>query len=172
MSLLQISELRPLVSSPLSDPQLQTVIDRVEAEIADLIGPDSSGGDYTEELEGGGCDLFLRRPISAMVSVTEYSSLSDTTGTALTENTDYRAWGKQGRLRRIGSRWSARAVVVYTPADRDTERKQATIDLVRIVLLTSPLLEERVEDVGDYKTPENWEAQKQRVLSRLVFKGF
>jgi len=169
VSLLEVAECRALIDTHLSNDDLQAVIDRVEAEIAELVGAPTEGGDLTETLAGEGQELFLKRPIASVTSVTEYASLSDTTGTALTENSDFFVWGEQGRLTRLSGTWGAKVIVVYTPTDQDEKRKAVTIDLVRIVLVTSPLQSESV--AGEYSAtfPDNWEHEKAKVLRRLRF---
>ena len=171
MSLLTVAELKALVTSPLADEQLQAVIDRVEAEATVLIGSAYDGTAIDEVVAGGGCNLFLKRPVESISSVTEFSSLGDVTGSTLTDSSDFFIWASQGRLERLGGNWGARAAVSYVPRDDRAQRKQAIIDLVRIVLTTTPLQRESLTGVGSYEKPDNWEAEKQRILGRLIFQG-
>lgn len=175
-SLVSTDEVRALVDTGLTDAELQAVIDRVESEITDEIGaPYGDGVTITETLKGGGRNLYLKRPVSSVSSVTEYASLSDTTGNALTENEQFFVWGNQGRLERISAiygdiLWSRVVKVVYAPADQREKRKGVIIDLVRIVISRSAYFQESVGGEYAYMAPSNWwESEKRRVMKRIRF---
>lgn len=175
-SLVSTDEVRALVDTGLTDEELQAVIDRVEDEITEEIGePYGEGVTITETLEGGGRNLYLKRPVSSVSSVTEYASLSDTTGNALTENEQFYVWGKQGRLERISAvygdiLWGRVVQVVYVPVDQRKKRKDVVIDLVRIVVSRSAYMQESVGGEYSYMAPSNWwESEKRRVMKRIRF---
>lgn len=171
MSLVSPATVKSLVPTPLTDAALQVVIDRIEADITAIIGEPSDGTttQVTEEHGGGVPDLYLKRPIAAMVSVTEYAALTDSTGTSLTEGTDYYAWDLQGKLQRIGTKWGARSTVVYTPVDERDKRTQAVIDLTRVYLSMTPFRGENVGREYSYSAPENWELEVRKIVRRLQF---
>ena len=84
---LAVAKCRALVPSPLTDVQLQEVIDPIEADIDAVIGAvqDGAGGtELTEVVNGGDSSIFIKRPISTVTTVTEYASRTDVTGVALT----------------------------------------------------------------------------------------
>jgi len=199
MSLLSVDDLRALVPSPLTDDQLEILIDRVEAEITDAIGvPQNAGGtaEITRIIEGGDANLFLRRPIASVTTLTEYSGLTDTTGTALTEDEEFYVWHHEGRIQRVGGDlpraapsvlsvfhmteaefsgtsgagyWGSHAEVVYRPTDQRDLRRGAIIDLCRIWLSRTALMSESVAGEYSYQAPSNWDAEKRRVMRRLSF---
>lgn len=171
MSLLSVTELRAVVPSPLEDADLQLIIDRVEAEITDVIGfpfVDASTT-ITEDVQVDGRNLFVKRPILSVDSVT------DSNGNAIAL-TGFDVWENQGRLERLHShhnslfgRPSRKFTVVYVPQDQRLQRKQAVIDLVRIVLSQTALTGETVAGEYSYTAPPNWYEEKRRVMRNLVF---
>ena len=196
---LTVANLRALVPSPLDDVQLQAIIERVEAEITEVLGAPQTvalGVSLTEVVPGENVDIFVRRPIHSVTTVTEYSSLSDTVGVALTEDEEFYVWPDEGRLQRIGGGmrrsdpsplsvfymtdaqfagsaqvgwWGSHVQVIYKPADQRHKRKQATIDLVRLLLSATALKSESVAGEYSYQAPANWELEKRRILRRLSF---
>lgn len=169
MSLLQVSELAALVPAPQTTAELQALIDRHEDEIAELIGAVYDGTAISETVAGGGDNIFLKRPISSITTVTEYALLTSSTGTALTAGVEYHAWTKQGRLQRLGGvKWGEKVTVVYVPVDDRAKWKRAVVDLVRLDLSRSGLKEERVGKV-EYIGLDNYELERQRILRRLQF---
>ena len=196
---LAVADCRALVPSPLTDPQLQSVIDRVEADIDDVIGAVQTialGVSVTEVVQGGNSDIFLKRPVHTVTTVTEYASLTDTTGVALTEDEEFYTWEAEGRLQLIGGSLprgtpsvlsvfymtdaqfagteatgyrGSHVEVVYVPADQHLKREQATIDLVRVLLSRTALMAESVAGEYSYQAPSNWDAEFRRIMRRLSF---
>lgn len=196
---LLVADCRALVPTPLTDPQLQDVIDRVEADINDVIGAVQDpllATSLTEVVQGGNSDLFLKRPISAVTTVTEYASPTDTTGNVLTEDEEFYTWEAEGRLQRIGGSlprgapsvlsvfymtdaqfagqaaagyWGSHVEVIYVPTDQHLKREQATIDLVRVLLSQTALKSESVAGEYSYRAPANWELERRRIMRRLSF---
>lgn len=173
-NLLKASECRRLVQTSLNDHALEEVIGRVEAEITAVLGAPYDGTTTlteTVQAETGAKSIFVKRPIASVSSLTEYSGIGDTTGTALTQNTDYYVWAGQGRIERIGYTWAPLVTVVYISTDQREKRKQATIDLVRLILSQSAYQSESIAGEYTYRAPDNWEAEKRRVLKRLQFQA-
>lgn len=174
-SLISPDEVRALVETGLGDTELQEVIDRVEAEITEEIGaPYKDGETLTETVEGKSKNIYLKRPISSVSSATEYSSLSDTTGYALTENEEFYLWPDQGRLERISTvpgqiLWGRMVKVVYVPQDQNKKRKKAIIDLVRIDLSRTSMYQESVGGEYSYTAVSNWEKERRRIMKRISF---
>lgn len=197
-NLLTVPELRALVPSGLTDTQLTTLIGWVEDEITDAIGaPYTDDTTYlTEVVSGGGQNLFLKRKIKSVSTLTEFANFSDTTGVALT-STEYQVWPDQGRIQRTGgafgnlapadvfylsdaafenggfdgSGWGARVTVVYVPKDENSQRKRATADLVRLMLSQTAYSSESVGGEISYQAPSNWEEEKRRIMRRISFLG-
>lgn len=173
MSLTAVAEVRALVATTLTDAQLQIVIDRVEADITERIGAPYTDANTTisETVAGGYADLYLKRPISSVSTVTEYSSLSSESGEALTAaDGDFFVWPNEGRLVRLanGGRWGARVVVAYVPADDRHKWKQAVTDLVRLIVNHQAMKAESVAGEYSYTAPD-YEVEKRRILKRLSF---
>ena len=164
-SLLTIAECRALVKTAVSDANLQVVIDRIEAQITKKIGAaqdDTGVITVTETLKGGGNHLFLRVPISAVVSITEDGNLVDPS--------DYQIWDVSGMVEHLPefSDWGSVCVVIYKPADMRDERKQATVDLVRLVIERTAMSSESI--AGDYSfTAPDWDAAFRKVMRKLYF---
>jgi hypothetical protein len=174
VSLTSVSEVQARVVTDASAPTIQALIDEIEAEITAAIGAPYSTASTTiqETVEGEGAELFLRRPILTVDAVTNYSTLAATTGTALTEGTDFFAWPAQGRLTRLptGAAWGERVVVDYVPQDDRKKWKGAIIDLARLRLSMTPMRQESISGEFGYTAPENWEAELRKVMRRLSFR--
>lgn len=165
MSLLTVAEARALINTSLSDPDLQDVIDRLEAEIAARIGaPQNDGNTVTvaQTLAGKTANVFVKSEIGSVSSVIE-------DGTTLAA-TEYRSWSG-GIVERLpaGNLWGEVVTVTYKPADTRLERKAATIDLLRIELNRTAMLSESIAGEYSYSAPQNWEAERKRILKRLAF---
>lgn len=176
-SLVSTDDVRAQVSTGMTDSQLQAVIDRVEEEITKRIGApyEDASTTITEIVKGKSKSVYLKRPVDSVSSVTEYSQLSDTTGTALTENEEFYVWPDQGRLERIGGIWGNTAVwgrmvkVVYVPQDQRKQRKGVIIDLVRLELNRTAMYQESVGGEFSFTAPNNWEKERQRIIKRICF---
>ena len=174
MSLVTIAEVEALVPSGVDALSLQTVIDRVEAEITEKIGAEYVVDlEITETLEGGCEHVFVKRPISAIVSVTDYQNLTDSSGTALTAAQTYHAWNDRGQITRLGgSNFGQKVIVIYTPKDQRDKRKAVIIDLVRLELSRTALTNERVANEYEYTAPKNWDAEKRNIMRRITLNRF
>lgn len=163
-----LEEVRAIVSTDLSDSELGDVVDRAEAELVDIIGlPQDSALSLslTETYYGGTQNVFLKRPISSVTSVTEDDSV-------LT-STSYRVFDRQGRIARlpIGGTWGDEIVVVYVPRENLDRFKQATIDLVRNIISRTTLQSESIG--GEYSyTMADWQKEAQSVVRNMRFISF
>ncbi len=161
MSLLTLADVRALVKTSLTDPELQAVIGREEDEIIRLYGAHytTSTATVSETLEGGGASLFLRRPILSVSSVTEDG--------AVLASADYRLWGGQGRIERLpkGATWGEVITVVYVPGDDNSRRKVALISLVQLAVERTALKSESIAGEYSYSAPD-WEAERAKLLRR------
>ncbi|CAK0773885.1 conserved hypothetical protein [Gammaproteobacteria bacterium] len=164
-SLLTIAECKALVRSSVSDTDLQVVIDRVEGMITNKIGAyqdDSGAVTITKTVKGGGERLFLPVAFSEIISITEDDDLLD--------SDDYRAWGDQGMAERLpdGAVFGTVCVVVFKPVDQRNERKQATIDLVRLFVERTAMVSENVAGEYSFSAPE-WDKDIKRAIKNLCF---
>jgi hypothetical protein len=170
MSIISIAECRALISHPISESDLLELIDRLDGELTEDIGPYNGTDSFSETIEGKDFPSILtRRPISSVTTLREYSAPGDTTGTLLTEGTSFLVWGKQGRIDRVGNIWGHRVDITYVPTDQTKKRKQAVIDLIRVYLALSPLASETVTGEFSYQSPDNWEAERRKIVRRLTF---
>lgn len=169
MSVLTVSELRTRVETAVTDGSLQALIDRIEAEIAGRIGAAYTDDEtiITEEHRGDGRNLYLKRKVLTIDTVTEYSSM-EATGVTLTENDDFITWSSRGMLERFGN-WGWRVIVEYVPTDDRIKWKEAVIDVARIDLARTPMQSESVAGEMSYTAPANWEYEREKALRRLMF---
>ena len=164
-SLLTIAECKALVTTRLSDVNLQALIDRIEKIIENRIGAyqvDANTVTISETVEGKGEHLFVKVPFSTIVSITEDDSLMDAD--------DYREWGKSGMVQRLpeGETFGDVCVVVYKPVDQRYERKQATIELVRLYAERTAMVSENVAGEYSFNAPD-WDKAIKRELKNLCF---
>ena len=147
---------------------------REEAYITDKIGAPHDGvSTITETLPGGFPNVYTKRKISSVSSVTEYALLTDTTGTALVSGTTYFTWAKQGRIQRLGAAaFGERVDVVYIPQDERYKRRQCIIDLVRLAIARPALASENVAGEYEYEALSNYEEERQRIVRRLTLNRF
>jgi hypothetical protein len=164
MSLTSVAEVRALVKTPLSDADLQVVIDRIEAEITRRVGPPQDDEmTVTHTVIGYGCGdtFFLPGEAAEIVSVEEDNQ-------PLT-NDEY-CYYAGGVLERLGWQWLGLVKVVYRPVDDRAARKQAVIDLVRLTLQRTAMKSEDVAGEYSYQAPV-WDAEARLILRRVAFRG-
>lgn len=164
-NLASAAEVRILVKTSLNDEALDAVIARVEAEITHRIGvPQDDEGTVTKTVTkpGEGDLLFMPTEIVSVESIVE-------DGVTLTVD-EYRTWSG-GVIERQpeGGRWGDLCVVIYKPVDDRERRKQAIIDLVRLVLERTAMKTENVAGEYSFTAPDNWEAELRKVIKRLTF---
>lgn len=168
MSLLTAGELRLQVQSGLSNSDLQTIIDREEAEVIRRYGAHYADAvtTITEVCSGGQCSIFLKRRIGSVSSITEAQSLGGTQSTLT--STQYHIVANEGRIIRLseGTRWGRYVSVSYVPADDTALRKQVLIELVRQALEQTAMKSENVAGEYSYQAPD-WEAQRRALYRRL-----
>lgn len=175
-SLLTIAEARALISTGLSDVQLQSVIDREEAWMIRALGPHYAEGlQVTAQLAGRRLrSLYLPRPIATVTSITVFSTVLGITSDegVLLDSVQYRIWGSEGRIERLpyGSVWGEEmVVVVYGPQDDNALRKSALIDLLRFTLSRSGLKSESVAGEYSYTAFESTDGERAGVMRKLGF---
>lgn len=165
-SLVSPSDVRALVNTGLTNENLQTVINRVEAQVTQKIGSpqtDAMATTVTKTMRGEGEFLFMPTEIYAVVSITE-------DGNALTSD-QYQTWAG-GVIERLpsDSHWGDRNVVVYKPADDRLVRAQVIIDLVRLVLERTAMKSESIAGEYSFTAPDNWDDEFRKAMRRLYFK--
>jgi hypothetical protein len=170
VSLLTVDQALALIATEVTLPDVQAVINREEAELVARYGAHYVDGatTITETPRGGGCNLYLKRRIGSVSSISEAASL-DTTPTALA-STAYYVWAGQGRITRLpeGTAWGRRVSVVYVPADDRELRRQVLLELVRLALEQTAMAKESVGGAYSYEAPE-WESARRKLYKRLEF---
>lgn len=170
MSLTTTNEVKALVTVPLSDPDLQKLIDRIEGDLVAKLGSLPDGvTSVTERLSGGDVNVFLKRKIGSISSVVEYAYLDTVTGATLTAGTDFYAWYTQGRLERIRRNWGEVVVVTYVPEAAEDTWNNVVIDLVRLYISRSGVAAEAVTGSHSFTAPENWDREIIGAAKRLRF---
>lgn len=161
-SLLTTVECRALVKTALSESELQAVIDRVEAMITAKIGPaqdDENTVTIAETVDGNGEHLFTKVAFSEVVSITEDGQPVDAD--------EYQVYGDSGMVAKKACEWGEICVITYKPIDQQSERIQAAIDLVRLMIERTAMVSESVAGEYSYNAP-NWEVEKTKILRRLM----
>lgn len=138
MSLLTIAQAQALGAGlSLSDADLQVVIDREEAELVRLFGAVYTGAAISETTQGGYRNIYLKRRIGSVSSITEYLYPGDTAPVVLIA-ADYYVWGQEGRIERVpygttaASKWGRVVTVSYIPTDDRDLWRMVLVELVRI----------------------------------------
>ena len=160
------AQVREHVETDLGDTALQRLIDDADALIVARFGPHT--GNVIETIAGGGEHLFLARPASAIVSVSE---VVDDVASALAAS-DYRSWwGGQALQRAINgtnpsSFWGDRVTVTYTPVDESARRTRIELDLVRLAIQYDAT---RSSTVGDFsQTNADYATEREAIVGVLA----
>ena len=166
-SLVSPADVRALVKNDLTDLQLQGVIDRIEAQVTERIGApqdDSMSTTITKTFRGEGYYLFMPTEIYAVVGIVE-------DGNTLTRD-EYQTWAG-GVIERLPSEsyWGDRITVTYKPTDNRKVRTQVIIDLTRIAIERTAMKAESIGGEYSYTAPEDWDAQFNQAMKRLLFKA-
>lgn len=166
-SLVSPLDVRALVKTSLEDGDLQNVIDRIEAQVAERIGEPQTDGmatTITKTFRGEGFYLFLPTEIHEVVSIVEDS--------ATLTGDEYQTWAG-GVIERLPSEsyWGDRIVVTYKPKDDRKVRSQVIIDLARIVIERTAMKGESIGGEYSYTAPEDWDVQFNQAMKRLSFKA-
>lgn len=114
----------------LDDTALTLLISREEAEIARRFGANYPGP-ITERVAGGQKNIYLKRAIGSVTSITERYYPGDTVPATLTTY-DYEVWADEGRIERVDARWGYLVTVVYVPTNDTKLRQSVIIELVRL----------------------------------------
>ena len=164
MSLVTVDEVRALVSTELSDDDLQDVIDREEAELAARIGPLTGARTETFYPDHAVERLYLRRS-TATVTIT-----SD--GTALTlgdDDGEYKLLASGTALEYNANTWGGTVAVTYTPND-ELRVKRVLIELIRLTSTETGYVSERIGQYSYQKaqTPGAGQATRDALIRSLL----
>lgn len=166
-SLVSPANVKALINTAMSDDNLQTVIDRIEAQVTAKIGAPQTDT-YTTELvktmRGEGISLFMPTEIYSVVSIAEDLTTLDAD--------QYQTWGG-GVIERlpIGSSWGDRCVVTYKPADDRLKRTEVIINLVRLVIERTAMQSESIAGEYSYTAPDDWDRQFRKAMKKLMFQA-
>lgn len=163
--IVDVNEVKALVSTDMEDIDIQRVIDRVQHEMELTLGPFQTVGldqTVTEVQYGGLQKIFLKRKISSVSSV-------DEDGEALTEDTGFLTWPDIAMLERLprGSVFGTVVTITYVPI-YEAEWKTALIDLVRVEIDKTAFNSESVGQ--DYRyDAKDWATERRKIMRRLEF---
>ena len=169
MSLLTPAELEDQVETDLPNTVLQQIIDSVEQDIEDHVGPTTA---HVTEFNPS-LDNLLRLPVpmSAITSVTEYLGMeSDPETTALAVD-DYELSDDGWTLRRLsdgtnpGGYWGWHVVVTATPIADTARRKQVAVALARVEIIYSGYSQQSIGDCSS--TAMDYRKERNKILGRL-----
>jgi hypothetical protein len=166
-SLVSPANVKALINTSLSDVNLQTVIDRVEAQINAKIGApqtDAYATEVVKTMRGEGEFLFMPTEIYSVSAIVEDANTLS--------SDQYQTWAG-GVIARLPeeSHWGDRVVVTYKPTDDRLKRAQVIIDLVRLVIERTAMKSENVAGEYLYTAPENWDAEFRKAIKQLMFKA-
>lgn len=166
-TLVSPGDVKKLINTSMADADLQTVIDRVEAQINARIGApqdNSYATQVTKTLRGEGTSLFLPTEIYAVVSIVE--------DTVTLDADQYQLWGG-GVIERLPLQtdWGSRCVVTYKPADDRLKRAEVIINLVRLVIERTAMKGESIAGEYSYTAPDDWDDQFRKAMKKLMFKA-
>jgi len=161
------ANVKAIINTSMSDVNLQTVIDRIEAQVNAKIGApqtDEYATSVVKTLRGEGPSLFLPTEIYSVTSIVE-------DGTTLTSD-QYQTWGG-GVIERLPleTDWGDRCVVTYKPADDRLKRTQAIIDLVRLVIERTAMESESIAGEYSYTAPDDWNKEFRKAMKSLMFQA-
>ncbi len=162
-SLLSVAECRAMINTDLTDEMLLSVIERAETLITNRIGAAQDENNsiiITEKVKGGGEHLFTKVPFLSVETLTEDGHEVDID--------EFEIWPESGMVEKCDGEWGDVCLITYKPADMRSERKQAAIDLVRLMLERTAMINENVAGEFSYTAP-NWEAAQAKILRRLCF---
>jgi hypothetical protein len=170
MSTLSVAELQAQVETDLSDTTLQLIIDAVERDIEEYVGPTSG---QVAEFDNTILLNEIRLPVqaSAITTIVEYTDAeSEPTETSL-ETDDFDLSDDGWFLRRLSSgtnardTWGWHVVVTFTPADDTNRRKQVAVQLARMEITHTGYDTERS---GDWSAKtRDLAKERSRILRRL-----
>ena len=165
--MITIADVRAVVQSPLTDTQLQAVIDRETSIATSRYGPVSDGTNpITETTSGMAQSVYLRHPIVEVVEVVEQAYPSAPVVTL--DGDDYTVIAREARLVRHRNRWSGQVTVTYIGEDTRPTWRAVLIELVRIGLEQTAMEREEVANEYRYQAPE-WEHRRNALYRRLGF---
>lgn len=179
-NLVSAAEVQVLVGTSVSSANLDTIIEREEQAIIDMYGAHyvdvntAISETHVREVGAPAGDIFLRRPILSMDSLTEKVDWTST-AVALTENVDYVTVPGQGRLVRLNQAWGRVATVAYVPQDDRLKRKRAIIEMVRLALARTAMRSENIAGEYSYTVAGGndadlpWERERAKILASLGF---
>lgn len=170
MSTLSLAELRAQVETGLGDTPLQLIIDSVESEIDEFLGPEASNVTEYDTVPG---EVVLKLPVeaSAIVSISEWTDAHyDPTKTTLSSD-DYELSSDGWWIRRLSDgtnardSWGWHLVVTVTPTSITERRKQAAVRLARLEITDTGFSE---ETIGDWRSKsKDYGRARAQILSSL-----
>jgi hypothetical protein len=178
-----LDRVKERVSTDLTDPELQRIIDAANQEIIDRYGPHpDSTQPITVTQRGLVRMLDVTRPIDTgqTIVITEFvgSGWTVEESTVMASN-DYRVWYRGRTLERLATgttprvRWGHRVVLTYTPQNDGDQRQEVIIQLTSLAISQrgGGAGSIRSLQVGDVKTEwadSAYQKQREALLSSLA----
>lgn len=167
---LTAAQIRPYITTGLTDPELQVIVNAAYAEIVRSIGP---VGARVDLLNGGYHTIALGRPTASIGGVTE--TIGSTTTTLVAD--DYRLHPDGYTLERLSTgthprwQWWGVVEVTSTPTDDAAIRDDVAIELCKLALSYNPGLTSQTIGTWTEQYADNsvWNSIEERdaILSRL-----
>jgi len=163
MSLLSVAELQSEVETDLSDETLARLIEAVERDITEYVGPPSA---YKVEFAPGGAAV-IELPVQAQQfgAITEYEGSEDAPIKTGLASDDYELSSDGWEVIRLStgtnprSAWASRTAMIIVPELDVARRKSVAVQLARLEIEHSPYGSERI---GDWSAVSK-ELRKERV---------
>ncbi len=167
MALLTTEQLRNQVSTGLTDPALQAILDREEAELVRRIGAHPDGVTAVVEMrQPEALHVYLCYPVVSVSSVEE-RALGSTTWATVTTNA-YEVDPGSAYLELVSGTWGARVRVTYIPTDQRPRRAAALIEIIRLALERTAMKSENIAGEYSYTAPE-WDIVRADIYRTLGF---
>lgn len=170
MSTLSVVELQAQVETDLATVTIQQIIDAVERDIDEYIGPATA---FVHEYDGIELVEVLRLPVEGLTftTIVEYTGPeSEPTKTTLAAD-DYEVSTDKWHFRRLSdgtnprSTWGWHVVITFVPKADADRRKQTAIALARLEIEHSAYDQ---ESIGDWRVHrKNLRAERSTILRRL-----
>ena len=169
-ALITPAQLQEHVETDLVTAALQRIIDAADGDIVARFGDHTAN--IVETRTGGGRLIFLDRPASSIVSISEYLGMPFEEDTTVLVADDYRLWYGGLAIERLASGtnartyWGDRVVITYAPTQELARRTRVEIDLCKLAIQYDAT---KATSAGDYsQTNESYQVAREWILEELA----
>lgn len=190
VSITLLAEVRGRIAADISDGNLQTLIDRMEARIIKAVGHPSA--ERTDRFVALGAIVYAMAPpdfiyvdnygpyrgapgyspiIGLAHDIAEIDSIKTAASDAASaDDLDPTLYYTSGNnvYRANGAFWQAETIITWTPVAFTDDFVEATIDLVRLRLARSGYKSERAEGGWSYTSPDDWNEAERAIIETLA----